>query len=80
MPDYVFGREVTVKLPEPDRVDGLRALWSGQAEHGIFWNVVARPGSFSATHDGVGTPCAREFGLALLAAADYAENGDTDER
>jgi len=88
MSNYRFGREVTVKLPEPTNYaisahpaieDRLKWYWENNGEicslewgpHGaVYWR---------------GDRC---FGLdplelktllpRLLAAADYAENGDSD--
>lgn len=83
---YVFGREVTVKLPEPnDEMHKVRQ-WSDVNDWGErMWKVNGRPGHpptpviYRDTWDEITIRQIRAFGLALLAAADYAEGGGDAE-
>jgi len=80
MADYVFGREVTIKLPEPTRQD--KASWGRIAQWDVGGYIVrASLGHRDSIQianvngDGLHLP---DLGLALLAAADYAESGQHD--
>lgn len=88
---YKFGREVTVKLPEPDHASELPILgpcakWFSDNpldEHfpnsievfGIGERFVAA--WLNSHRANLNTSQSRALGLALLAAADYAERGET---
>lgn len=86
MTEYQFGREVTVKLPEPERsydLDGTEdsvVTWS-RPDLKVRGTTYLRQVSF--TTDGplglmgmnLSPGRARTLGELLIAAADYAENG-----
>lgn len=80
---YKFGREVTITLPEPDEQLHKVRQWQGFNDFGErMWKVNARRGHpptpvlYRDAWDDMTVGHVRSLGLALLAAADYAENGD----
>jgi hypothetical protein len=83
--DYQFGREVTIKLPEPNRRDEKSVYWhldqiGGVKIHEVD-NViyVAYPLVPRHEKDLLTAEQHKRFALILLAAADYAERGDSDD-
>lgn len=74
---YVFGREVTVKLPEPTREDARTAYWHVDGVGGV--KIHKKDNAIFIHYSGVIIPEGHmAMALAYLAAADYAELGGED--
>jgi len=78
--DYQFGREVTIKLPEPGLPEKPTKEWYG--DRWLVTGTHIPKDRRYITVDTLGNVLypdeARELAAALLAAADYAENGDQE--
>jgi hypothetical protein len=86
MAGYVFGREVTIKLPEPIAASADVIAWLDTLDFRHL--VTAVPGSgvvrkfgvYADVETGKDYPVkhVRQAAAVLLAAADYAESGQHD--
>jgi hypothetical protein len=80
MSDYRFGCEVTIKLPEPDEVITYNESAKWRVSEYVVSSRKGRPGSLEITrfplYEDEEASSLEQLVPALLAAADYAENGD----
>lgn len=80
---YQFGREVTIKLPEPKQSadDGSWVEWVTDEHSSVSSRdggvvTLATTGALGLMGLNMNYKHARSIAAQLLAAADYAENGD----